>query len=66
MTLWVRPVYGCWGPKVTGGRLRRSRHRRYCLVALGEGEGNEAVYGERSGTAVATKPGPTPDSCERR
>ena len=62
----VRPVTEAGRPKVTGGQLKRSRHRRCCLVALGEGEGSEAVYDERSGPRQRRKPSPTPDSCGRR
>lgn len=62
----VRPVTEAGRPKVTGGQLKRSRHRRCCLVALGEGEGSEAAYDERSGPRQRRKPSPTPDSCGRR
>ena len=59
VTLWASARSTEAGrPKVTGGRLRRSRHRRCCLVALGEGEGSEAVYDERSGAAAATQTQP--------
>src|SRR6185436_4807574 len=56
----VGPVTEAGRPKVMGGRLKRSRHRGCCLVALGEGEGSEAVYDEGSGARQRCKPSPTP------
>ena len=59
VTLWASARSTEAGhPKVTGGRLRRSRHRRCYLVDLSEGEGSEAVYDERSGAAAATQTQP--------
>ena len=59
VTLWASARSTEAGhPKVTGGRLRRSRHRRCYLVDLSEGEGSEAVYDESSGAAAATQPQP--------